>query len=662
MVGSHGISFLGGGRVATLCPQPLAVFVQSCLHKMSDDGRSESPCALLLRLAKPSVCLDQSELRWAQKLAVMSEDFLACRFTDFVRRHSSEPRAISYSNDPTPLTVRRRIRMDTPGEQALVREGGKSVEFLIQRAWGISYSGERSSVFTAPKKMADKSAASHFGGLRSLAKFPLEMGHRSLNIAHMVCDRGIFSAQERLFRQAHCRSVEVETESLTPGERELQKLLSWVVTNGCCDHDCHGALHRSFARQMDDKPFMREIWKNFASVRNGFASLNDHAWEWVSNRLCFKDWSLTVEAQEQLWRALGLEPDWCELLLELELRWEDGSLCVAERHRGSLSVVRQVVKAQLRSWQFRVWTESRWLSIGGRARSMILCCLLGITDLVSFCLTTKKVSGYYLGGFGPTPDILQFLIVCGLSAFVSESPLAFFFKDDRLPSNMDRVSADLGGELEALMDISDPVWRLLAGVASMPPQLLRHQVIMSGNIQASYLLWRCQDLQQLPWSLVTGDMSANLRELKAGPRPTDLGCATKIYDLLQMEYPEEEIIKGVMLLGRLSCSAKRVEEGHVQGSRLLQLHRKYGEATMMARSQIGQLRPMVAKSAVETKIDAVDAALQRLAKKNPNKCGAKQIFLGSMVSIMQEKKMRASSFDLMSRRCAPKNMACTGRV
>eukprot|EP00969_Alexandrium_andersonii_P133911 5922532-Alexandrium_andersonii.AAC.1 len=68
---------------------------------------------------------------------------------------------------------------------------------------------------------------------------------------------------------------------------------------------------------MDDRLFMKEVYKHFASLRGGYSLLLDHVFEWVSCRLAFEEWSPTPECQEQLWRVLGLEPAWCEELVEL---------------------------------------------------------------------------------------------------------------------------------------------------------------------------------------------------------------------------------------------------------------------------------------------------------------------------------------------------------
>lgn len=81
-------------------------------------------------------------------------------------------------------------------------------------------------------------------------------------------------------------------------------------------------------------------------------------------------------------------------LAVLELRFEGGGLCVAARPAGASNLIRRVVMTQLKVWQFRAWTESRWLSIGGRVRTMISALHLRLEDLLDFCINTKGASTY----------------------------------------------------------------------------------------------------------------------------------------------------------------------------------------------------------------------------------------------------------------------------
>ena len=127
------------------------------------------------------------------------------------------------------------------------------MDFLVQRVWAFTLSGVSSVVFVAPRKMADKTASCHFGGLQGLVGFPISFGVAGVNISHGVWDRGIYTAQYRLFWQAHQKSIAQASASLLLGEARLLDLLSWCVGNGCCDHDCHGALRRAMTPDIDDK-------------------------------------------------------------------------------------------------------------------------------------------------------------------------------------------------------------------------------------------------------------------------------------------------------------------------------------------------------------------------------------------------------------------------
>ena len=78
--------------------------------------------------------------------------------------------------------------------------------------------------------------------------------------------------------------------------------------------------------------------------------------------------------------------------MDLELRFEEGCMCVAKRHAESADTMKRIVHAQVRFWQFKVFTESRWLSVGPRARGMVSSLLLGLHDFVVFCIQVKNCS------------------------------------------------------------------------------------------------------------------------------------------------------------------------------------------------------------------------------------------------------------------------------
>ena len=597
------------------------------------------PHQLLAELSRPSLVFDHTQQRWASKLCVMSCRFLRHRLLRFVSTHADQTLCFAFCNDPTPMSLTARYQWgDDRDDEVIIRGGQKSSEFLVQRVWVSSLSGEASVCFAPPKRMADKTASAHMAGIRGLMSFPCELGIKGLNLSHGVWDRGIFSAQFRLFGQRHQQAVVQASAAMMPGEGRLLDLLSWCTGNACCDHDCHNALKRALSPDVDDKQFKKQLFKVFISVRSGFDLLAGNVWEWASTRVKFEDWGLERSQQEQLWRVLGVIPSWAEELVDLELRYMDGMLCVAKRHSSDPDIMRRIVRAEVRHWQLKAFTESRWLSLGPNARCMAASLMLGLDSLVSFCINEKGCSQYNLGNFVVDDRIRQFLLTCAVSSFVSETPLAIFFEDDRLVRLYDDILEELDIEVDCLYTVFPEVWKALAVVAGCSDEELRNRCIRSAHIQSAFLRWRLRECARLPWSLCRGDRMQNLLEFAEGPRPTSHGCSEKIWDLMQAKFDVELILDGLEMLSRVSWSSKRVEEGHVAGSRLNQLRKKFGEAAMVTRAQLGQLRALTTLSAEEKRLDKLNATISKLKRKNPNKKGAKQVFLGSLVKLLHSKK------------------------
>ena len=490
---------------------------------------SAAPLAHELLLAhEPSASLERSEVRDTQKLCVVLHDFLRVRFARWLAARTGVPVLLSYCNGTTPFSLRRRVAM---GEDrgTLVRTSGASVEYLIQRVWATDPKNATMGHFTARKRMLNKSAACHVAGVRKLALFPMELGNKSLNVSHGIWDRGIYTAAFRLFCQQHHRAVEGQLQTMPPGEAEVFRLQSWAVGNGCVDHDCHGALHRALASAMDDRGFMKLVYKQFAALRGGFGQLEEHVWDWVACSLIYEDWHLPTSVIEELRRTLGVEPEWAEDLCDLQLRYTDGGLRVAARHAEDPQVMRRTVRAQLRLWQFRTWSESRWLGIGARARSMTALCLVGIQGLVSFILDTKKGSAFHLGGLSLPQEVREFLGPVALASFVSEAALAAMFEDDRVVSVATVIRAEAHEEQAILEKLSPDVWRAITKALSIDARQLQSRTLLASHAQAAYLHYRLRYVDELPWSLCIGDIRASLEKLRTGPRPSDEHCAAKIW-------------------------------------------------------------------------------------------------------------------------------------
>jgi hypothetical protein len=340
-----------------------------------------SPHELVLLLAQPSRALQHNGVRHTAKLCELLKSFLKQRFINFVFANRAEPIACTYGNDTTPLTTKERW-VQTYEHLSVRRSGGACKEYLIQRTWAQNLRGDASVMFCEPRRMLNKTAECHFSACRDLMSFPFELGALSLNITHAVFDRAVFSAEDALLRRQHELSLMQVTSSMPLGEGKLLRLLSWYVSTGCCIHDVHNGLKWSIMNVVKDKDLAKNMWKVVASLRSGFSELVAHVSSWVVANIVFKDWEF--HNGEKLWTMLGLPSEWVQVLAQLQLRWEDGALCIAVSEQHNDNVISLVVVALMKVWQFREWSDSRWLTIGPCSRTMAGALILG-TWLVMFC-------------------------------------------------------------------------------------------------------------------------------------------------------------------------------------------------------------------------------------------------------------------------------------
>ena len=483
--------------------------------------------------------------------------------------------------------------------------------------------------------MQDKTAASHFGAVRQLVGFGLECGLRGLNIQHDVLDRAIFSAEDRLLRQQHELCLKEMRTTMSEGDWKLLCLLSWYVASGCCDHDVHNALKWSVHTEISDKAFMKSVWKVSASLRSGFHLLVEHVGNWIGSCIMWQEW--LFQHQEALWVMLNLPPTLREELVDLQLRWEDGGLCVHPRHRNQPDIISRIEVVLLKLWGFKEWTDSRWLTLGPACKCLTAARITGLDALVKYICSQTKVSLYFLGNYQPDGTINSFVTRVAISSFVSDAALAMLLEDDRVPRQWEALQTEIYDELAYLNSIPMEIWSLLAVGCSLSSSELQSKCVQGGYIQASFIFMRLRAATRLPWSLVIGDRRQNLADLAAGSPPEDL-TSLKIYRLMQLGFPIDQLLEGVELLSRLSWSSKPVEEGHASASALMKLHHRYGEAQMKARAMICQSRPLFNRTRLENRIAELVGRLARLRKKNPTKITGKAIFVKELLLLVEQKK------------------------
>ena len=409
-----------------------------------------SACDELVRLSQPTLCLSSTQLDLVAKLAEVSKEFMQMRARLFVQNRLESPIAEIILQDATPLrtcTVHRAITDDKALD--VTRRGKKCREFLSQRVFLLDHLNSRMVLFTEPREMTSKTAAAHHVAGTELWSGARCHGHTGLLISHGCWDRAMMTACARFQQQrAHAFRFHDEANLKTdPGDVELKLLLHWTTSAGCSAHDFTNSLRWSNFKDFGNRDKMRRVWIVIESLRSSLDQLIGNLGAWLGQCLFFKDMRSGVRLQD-LWQLLGLPEKLRNEFSELELRFEDGLVCVAFRFKDDVGLPQRVANCFLYLFQFRSWSDTRWAAVGKACRLLLACELIGLSFLVAFIRAAPGESSYYIDGFKHLDqDILRLVTVCACSARVSEQPLQMILKDDRLPRLLPRIDECIASEL-----------------------------------------------------------------------------------------------------------------------------------------------------------------------------------------------------------------------
>ncbi len=250
----------------------------------------------------------------------------------------------------------------------------------------------------------------------------------------------------------------------------------------------------------------------------------------------------------------------------------------------------------------------------------------------SFWLPPSE-SNYYLAGYlNMTPGIARMLVICACTGGVSEAPLAKLLEDDRLPRMLPDIDSCVQIERDRVLSVSVPILDMFGSICDASASELLDQMSHAVAVQISYAEHRIREARQLPWSLISLDIEEKLLELKLGAKPIE-PTSEKIWLLLQIGAPMDRLIAGVKLLGEMPWTSRTVEQGHVLSSALMQQHKMYTSDTLTARTTVAAMRVLVAPRADGNlrQLERTETKLADLRRKQPQKCGPRQAFLGHIM-------------------------------
>jgi hypothetical protein len=232
--------------------------------------------------------------------------------------------------------------------------------------------------------LSDKTAWTHLTAVDKVILYPFAFGCTAINISHTCFDGALFAALSDLVGRHRARALALSSTDLDDGTRKLLRLCSWYVATPCINHGARNSLKWPLKEYVENPKIMKDMWAIIETCRTCYATLMDYKSLWVASRLVFRDW--TFENAYRLWTMLGIESQHCEALVEMQIRYENGSICVAEHCHTDPDIVEKVCNLMSVVFVFRKWTDSRWVTMGDTTRTFLGSLFLGIDGLVAFAL------------------------------------------------------------------------------------------------------------------------------------------------------------------------------------------------------------------------------------------------------------------------------------
>jgi hypothetical protein len=595
--------------------------------------------------AKASASLSREEVRQVQRICEISKQVSKDSIARCIDASEHRPILHSCSADGTPIQVSLEVQQHLPNGRIIRRAGKAAHEFLVGNQFA-RYLDEYGKAHTSigvrdPIPLTEgKGHLAIFSACRSMWGTCRQLGHRGGVVEHYSFDRCGYSALRQRMWQFHTLLQDQWGSGTNPSS--LLALLEWVVFTPCALHDSQNAFKWSLKDDFDNLDTMKSVFIGVASVRNSMDIIITYIAEWVSETVSFAaplDDS-AKEVNRVIWATLGVADDVIHFLVEvLELCFEGGRLVVKEGIP-TMDCINVLVPTLLGVWKIKKFSESRWLSVGRSARSMVASHLTGLGSLLDFARQKPSVSGYYVNGFFRlSDDHWLFLVKAAIVAAVPESAQLSLFKDSRVALTALSIKNDISQALQRIANFPAGVWSKMGEVGHIDPLQLRSDCISSAHTAAGFLDYRFLDhANQLPWSLCRGDISSNLQKLKGGSCPENSEVGEKVWHLLQQGYPESTLKSMVTLLADCPWSTQVAEQLRGSAAVVSRFHPDYSLDTLLSRSMVlfvSKILPSPSKS--ENEVLKIKQALSKVGKKNPSKAGARHLYFRDLCKVAEAK-------------------------
>ena len=404
--------------------------------------------ALVRRLAKAGTDLDVADTRLAHQTAEIGKATMRLSVLAFVTACAGTPAARSTSSDGTPISVKS-TRHGVGPSGSFVRTGRESHEFLVSHSL---YRGHNQTSDTLQTVMNVNDAQPLTWGKSTPAQFEAmilglkslrQLGHTGIAVEHYIWDSAGIGALSRQCKQWHSFMAECWGDESCAGTcADMLWLLEWIFVGPCAAHIAQTAFEWGLWSEFHDKDLFRDAYITIEALRNSFDLLVRHLGIWLATVISFVPAldSDAVNDLHELWVTLGLDPDLALHFAEtLQLRWQNGRLLVADVIRDCQPTT-LVYNAFLAILRLRPFTSSRWLSMGGSARTLVSLLIVGLPDLVRYIRDETGASLFFLNGYDRlTPDVMRlFASVCFVCR-PTDAVLLLLLEDGRIARQMQNI-------------------------------------------------------------------------------------------------------------------------------------------------------------------------------------------------------------------------------
>ena len=592
------------------------------------------------RLGTASVVHSPEERDGVTKAVEVLKDFEVHLAKVFLEAEPQSCLVYSYSFDNKSTLVSSTTSSALAGVPTVTRKGKLLYELLMQRVVlmrDVAGQGKQvQQLFGEHRLLTSGKDQWHvLGACAEFLPLPRSLGHEGPLVQHVVADRAQLTAVARLLR---CRQelFYSEEHGACHSARALEMDLSdFFLFNGCVLHDAQNALKwaiQPYAKgeALQDCHIIMESLRNSATPI--FASLSMH----LKNAIVVRNAPAAPEDQlAEFWTTVGAPATSLDLLVSID-PWHDGQAmsvnqCV-ERRPDPLAAVAHCTAILMR---WRVFTESRFLSMTTAASGLLGSLAIGLRRLVSLARASPMTSTYHLNGFNRlNSDNVLLMVILTVVGGLINAVHTVLMEDNRLLLHLDAINLTIREELEAAHDRPPFVWQRLASLVDSQQdwQSLRSQALSALHTAAAYLHEKTlQPLTEYPWSLAMGSADSRLSELEALLEAPIEGTACKMWKLLKAGYPRGRLSQVIDMIRQLPFTSLAVEQAHASSAMIKKFHPGLDIDLHLQRTFLHQCRHLFGESSEDKREESLR---QAIADKSvpPRPLTARHAFLKDLVA------------------------------